>query len=565
MWWNLPTEIVDRIVELVSFLDYVALTQTSRTLRSLLDNRHLLLVTLSSTYGRTITAYEWDSVAEAPSRALLWEKFCRLLLFLLDVERRCATTYNLLALNERRTSQDHTASDIEWRKLMHEAIIVYACDPAYFLPLMTELQLCWHDFREKAHDPVPDVSLTRLCWTRKLLELQNFSKAVRFFLKVDPESTLELEQCYFELSRCHLDFDRLAPLRTAKIAEMQAKVRVTLPIQSGELRFPSFHAYEHFIRALVETLAPCLTFHNTARTGMNILRVYNQELCNAKHMYFAILAKVLQETVFDRLLFNVQGRAVNIQAKVTPMFLMMDSFCVLVDLDFNSLSFYRTDALRGLAASGNSTAFRPLTHRDIIYSAFEVPETAHSLPTITSLNSWSNAEISTSKEKLRFLRTLLVPVMEEKNIEFSLFSTLLRKNEFYLYYNCVLAHLQRTDFIFFDYWDSLIQRIKSAEPSAEQIRLGTVVVNSVSDYVGAIVSFYNQSEGAEEKTSIVLPHDQVELSFALTPSITVVNAADLEDNLAAFLEWLMSNEGATHLGMFLFPRLIASNPIVFCT
>lgn len=564
MWWNLPTEVVDRILEFLSFSDYVSLTQTNRNLRSMLDNRHLYLVVLRTNYGEKIRNYEWDMKEDDLSRVQLLQHSHRLRQFLQDLELQCSTTYNLVLANEARYGSSEALSE-NWKKMLQLALSEYSSDPNYFLPIEAELEESLATFQTLTQQNTQSISITRICWIRKLQELQNFSKAVRFFLKADPDSTWNLEQCYFELSRCHLDFDHLATIRRAKLSEMRSKVHEILPISHGELNFVTLSSYQHFIRSLIEAILPCLNSSSSdSSQGRNILRVYSGEGYEPKPVFLSILAKVLQEEVFDRLRVRLINKLIpKVQVEVAPLFLIIDEIYVLVDLSFNSISVYSRATLARLSTSSSSSAMTPLTCREVVYRAFEIPDTARSVQSTSILKNWRASHFETSKEKLRFLRTLIVPVTEEKNIEYSLFSKLLRKNDFLLYYNCVLAQLERSDYILYDYTDWITQRIRNAIDDESSTGLGTLVVNTTSDYIGTVVGIYHQSQSSTEKSYNIIPHDKVEYSIALSSSISVINSDDLADDFPRFLEWLVSTEGMIHLGMFLFPRLQPGNPIKF--
>lgn len=588
MWWQLPTELIEHILDHVSFPDYVALTQANRELRRVLDTESLFLAVLESNYRQFIEAYDWPIDPDI-SKTTLWAAFGHLRVFFNSLDLLYPTldppdsslSEPLAPSGVSAPSADPLPAscflefhrlftngpalmDIGYRRkvLLDVGLNIFATHSIYSFPLVYYFEESQAQFQQMcagSEFPIA-IPLSRLSWSRRLLQLQNFGQAVKFFHGSHTSDTSDIEKCYFELSRCYNDFGSLAHHRSAKLTRMRAALRAKLPISRGELQFASSKAYNLFLQDLIATLLPYMTSRNShGGQGGNILRIYEGSGQESQLLHLSILAKLLRETVFDKLSFKISGGPAERKRVCSSMvFLIVGASYILVDFGQCVLSIYSEEDLGRLPVASITQAKTPMVCSDVIQRAFEWNESEADLVSNFDNINWNNCQLGTSQEKLRFIRTILIPISENRKLDYSHFSPLIHENDFFAYFFCAQAQVGQDTCETHQYFKHImsILTIRRSPTCGLSLKftIGDLVANTSSNYFGAILGFYDvlSEHGVYIET---LPFDRIERSVALEKSLKLLNTADLGTKLKPFLNWIVSTEGFNYAGMFLFSSL----------
>ncbi|KAM9930222.1 hypothetical protein OXX59_000654 [Metschnikowia pulcherrima] len=544
MWWRLPTELVDQILQHVSFDDYVSLTQTNAEARRLLDTGSQFLTVFRANFHEDIEAYEWD-IDSSVSKATLWTAVRKLRRFLDLIDSLYPQTVG-------------EPTDMGFDKHLETALLTFASQPEYFVPLIMEIRIATGHMRQNLAQALTGpalISISRISWLRKLLQLQNFLHAARFFLQKDPGDIVSVEKCYFELSRCYIDFASLARHRVKVLKQLRNEVRSLLPIPSGMLKFPSQNAYHVFLGGILKTIL--IGLNSTAyssNVGANILRVYKGLGSEAQELYAAIAAKIFQEEVFSKFTFEINGVVrKEVSVAVTPVWLVFDSTYVLINLTNITFKFMEKEAIRRIPHSDVEQTFRPVTTRAVLQRAFDADESEEGIPRDITRQDWSNMYYNTSIFKLRFLRTVLMNISESKTLSTSDFRPLYHKSDFLLYFYSTMVMLEntRTEITSFRHHAShLIQ----PDFHTKTFAFGDLILNHSSDYFGVVLGAHS-ARTEDENFLVTLPFDNIEKSVAQVSSLKHLHIAEFGDSFPEFIEWLLSTDGMTYAGMLFFPTL----------
>lgn len=548
MWWTLPAELVENVVSFLSFSDYVALTQTSSALRLALDCPLFFQCVIKANYGKLLEAYQMP-IVESLDKLTVWHATLELRSFLATLR----SSYPSAGLEGQSVGS----------VIPPQVLGRLACEPKYVIPVLEELGQSSQIFDELKDDksltafspcPISDPSdkltddrvfpVAPLAWTRQLLHLQNFTRAVCFFLENDPAKTADIERCFFEISRCYLDFTLLATSRTRFLKASAVWLQELLPFTTGSLHFPSVSSYKMFLHSLIICVWPHLSpsLSDEPASG-NILHVYARQTTESPVLYHAVVAKVLQDVVFSKISFVVAGASINTAVSVSPAFLIIGDYWILMTLGSSSVSIYEKRDLSRLPAASMASALTPLTYADVIERVFHLDSPAVPLSRTLASRNWTLAK--NSSEKLRFLRTILKEIANAKSLLLRDFSPLLRSRDFFLYYYCATRLIAPNEEA-----DTLGKFPAAAIPKGVtdfEYVPGDLVIKENYDYVGIVM---NKSQGF----LTILPHDNAAPSIASPESVRLVNNGDMHD-VAGFLHWLLSTEGMIYACMYFYPAV----------
>ncbi|GEQ67038.1 hypothetical protein JCM33374_g701 [Metschnikowia sp. JCM 33374] len=555
MWWTLPTELVDQILELISFDEYVSLTQISTEVRHILDNQDRFLVVLNANFGLDLDAYDWE-LSPSVTRVSLFAALNELRHFIRSVD--CVYPTN--------QTNDQTSLHEKRNETVIHALRTFATNPIYFLPLLLEFRAAQLALRQNANkalslkhglDSPITFSIARISWLRKLLQLQNFLHAANFFMNADPEDTSSIEKCYFELSRCYIEFSDLTKYRMMMLKDIRTNVRVFLDTASGN-SFPNKPAYRAFLadilRIILSTLNPAQA---SPGCGGNILRVYKGVGRESASIYMSIVAKIFQEEIYGRFVFDIGGeKRRNPPVLVAPLFLILDDIYVSINFSTNSWNFYEPENLTRLPTATLRDAIMPATTQSVLMRTFDSDESEISSPSDLLNQDWSNMHFNTSMIKLRFLRTILTSLCENKSLSSTRFRPLVHRSDFFLYFYSTMSLLEgpETEIPSFQEHTSYLSESQHKTP---KFNTGDLIVNQPSDYFGVVLGNSPRRLDGGMLVS-TLPFDNIEKSVALHTSVKHVCLEDLGQSFPNFLLWLMSTDGMAYAGMFLFPELRVS-------
>ncbi|RKP32778.1 hypothetical protein METBISCDRAFT_21046 [Metschnikowia bicuspidata] len=556
-WWQLPPEILDLIFTKLLPADYVKFYRLCNKKHFLNDPARLLAV-LGSNFGAEIEAFEWDPVhditteqfteaadkfsefvsnvvkslhgianAEHHGHSVPLARDYRALLDLVT-QVACSNTHPIVALHHLRTV------DIEWNAQL-SSIYMHSLVSPYTL------------------------NVAQSSWSRHMFHMQQFAACVRFFHRADPNTHRDLERCYFELSRCHLEFGLLAPCRVKKLRQLRTQVANFTGVHSGGLLFASSSAFQDYLRSVVFIILRILKPQDPLPTeNGNLFRFYKGETRAEMEICLAVVGKILQEEVFDKIVLQTpEKRYSHVTVKISPKFIIAgDMYISLSQKDF-SVSVYHEEQVLSLAAS----ILRPLRYIDAVRTFSHIDSTLRAFQCAARSElvnkDWQGEKISTCPERLRFVRTLMISVCQREDLPMTILKTLTRYPDFYLYHACaktLVGLLEEHDTV-----DSFIPALSAGDIQH------SLFVNIRSHYLG--IRLKMREDAASDWTSRdtnchVLPIDSLEVSVAQEESIQSLGATDFGAAFPEFLRWLLCTEGVSLVTRFFLPRLCISESLI---
>lgn len=573
MWWQLPTEIINEILQFISFDDYVALTQTSSIIRRILDTQHQFYVVLDANTGADLRANELNCWSNKP---LIWKGLGQIRKFLKLVDSIYPTNmvdpYSGAEIRKNRDQVIQTALDL------------FVTHSNFLIPTLLEFKLAQTELERNAAEALihpKTFSVSRITWLRKLLQLHGFARTVEYSMsdESDEKSTFSLiEKCYFELSRCHIDFTELARYRGITLSRIRRDIRQFLPISCGKLKFRTMASYHTFLAQAIKIILRHL-HPKTFKPGFagNILRIYKGLGGETNVPYLAILAKVLEEEIFAKLAFDVGGKIVKIDDRfITSTFLVLGPAFVLIDLGTGECKFYEKNDLSRFPENIRPQITKKITVRTVIQRAFDseeirVPNTQEFLQ-----QDWSNMHYSTSMIKLRFLRTILLEIHDSKALNENDFRPLIHNSDFFLYFHTaktiLLAELRKNSYtnlsnpsitpgqdlsvkiLSFHNTTEHFSCTFASQSEQEQFASGDIIVQLNAEYFALVLGPEPHSVNGDRFISTLL-FDHIEECSSLFLSLSNLSASQFGESFIPFIKWLISTDGLCHAGMFLFPNL----------
>lgn len=542
-WLDLPDELVRQVLEQISFEDYVALTQTSRKYRATLEPRVYFQFVMHASFSEAVLAYDW-SIDPSMTRAALLESLKRLRHFLAQVN------YVLMKSPSMTIESGHL------HYLLQQTFTEFATNEVYFFPIVSELSR-YKSLERKSSDR-NKIQVWKGAWLRKLLQLQNFSKAVKFWSNLQPEH--DIERCYFELSRCYNDFDKLAPARAILLASLREEIRRYLPSADGVvLKMPYFGIQVVVVTILEKLLARMKIGSNHVGSGGNILRVYSGYGHESELVYLSIIAKILDEEFRQKFRID-EGNGVlpDIPVTCSEMAITVFGCTFLLDWKEYTCSFWR----KVLLETSGSYVTRPITVSDVIRRSFDAGENILTRYDDLSTKDWTRLPCHTSKEKLRFLRTLLIPIKEGRQLDRGQLTPLLHKSDFFLYYYCAEA---ASGSLTFDSEETLLLLTRRYESFTRQLKkkwdhtgfqIGDLVLHRTLNIFGIIShTLFRREAGSLTFLLRMFPLEYVGDFAVPLDAIELVSPKALGDKLWPFLTWAMMSDGYINTAMFTCPVL----------
>lgn len=515
-WWHLPTEVVDLVLKQVSFLDYVALTQTNASLRELLNNTRVLELVLSANFAQKIDSFEWSfsDIDKCLQKNNLWKSYCELDRFLLSVD------YPLIDSISLPSAQ----------LFLLQNIYRFTTNETYFIPIIIIYEELIEHLRELSVKQTPKILISRVSWARLLMHLQNFRKAIRFFEDTDDEIPLLIERAFFEVSRVDLNFPQLAKNRTIKLYHIRQQVRKFLPISKGSITFANWSAFFKFLKDLVLVIVRALPKPKSQSPALNILRAYEGDGTPGQEMIMSIVAKIMTEEVFKKFSIKVDNRLTKLSVRSSSLLIWVGPIEVRLTTDPVDVQMFA----RRVDPNSIQSPLAPLTIGQMLKNIDTSDQNLY--PIICYELYWKPSNMRWKYFITLFEETLsnkpLSPCFGYKGDLLSFFysSTILDK--------IGIASEEMVEFEFF----SLLDVPKGN--CSEKYQMGQIVTNPNLGYIGPVILV-----DEENKLYRLCPHDFTRISIAHESSLIPVEHKQEGDLI---VNWLMQSEGFVFSGVFLF-------------
>lgn len=422
------------------------------------------------------------------------------------------------------------------------------------------------DLEDLENSKIAEINVSRRAWIKYLLHFHQFSCCVEFFHKCDPNSYENIEKAFFQLSRCHLEFSTLAHHRLFKIRAVRKELAKVNAFYSGKIYFNSIQAYYNYLRGIVFIILKKFNpTHYAAPVDGNLLNYYKGETQAPRLLCLAIIAKFLQEDILDKFTlvtreFSLKGAKV----KISSHFLIINDTYISVSQEDLSVSVYSRRQIEG---THSKLQMKPVRILDIVESAFN-SETSTSPINVESLahadpSNWSIEKLGTSKERLRFLRTLVVSICRHEADTFASFKPLITNHDFYYYYvgACYILNVPVANF---DY--NFFAAPTTLKPGHESL-VHRIVYNPRSEYLGVVLVAHDNSNAfgvSRQGFFQVVTFDSIESSVALEENLQSVEVAHFPNTLSLFLKWLTCSEGISYACRYCFNVLKVKEGKIEC-
>lgn len=515
-WWHLPTDIVDHVLEHISFPDFVALTQTNSALRHLLDNTRMLQLVLSANFAELIDSFEWSftDLDECLQKQNLWKSYLELDSFLKFRDSPIV---------------DFSSPPSNYKRLLEE-IHKLTTSERFFIPLVIIYYELAANLKSGLITKKPRISISRFSWAQLLMHLQNVQRAVLFFHNVGNEIPLLIEKAFFEFSRSDLNFPQLAKSRTKALYNIRKQVRQFLPVSNGIIIFPDWPSFFQFLKELVMVVVKALPKAKGQYHAMNILRAYDGDGIAGKDMNMAIIAKILTEEVFKKLRIKVSHQLVKLSVRPSAVMIWVGPIEVQIVTDPPDV--------------------RVFTQR-VDTNNLQLPLVPLNVPRLLKNIDTSDRHCGDSLS----YDFPWKPAGRRRKFFVDIFSESMKSNS--------LTHLTSCDddLLSFFYYSSIMgtagmegpcadffarcfNLLRSSEESiTAKYKLGQLVINLHLGYMGTIVLVQNES-----KVYSLLPHDFTRFCVAQEPSLTQLDLKQAGN----ILPWLTQSEGFILSGVCLF-------------
>lgn len=341
--WDLPTDLLDLVLAHLSIEDYVHLLHTSKRLRLLLNTSHHYQIVWKANFSEILEAHEFPYNEAEQMNTSVFE----LIALIKEIEAVLDKIQKAMeCLKESEAvPNDSTSSLLSWRQIdsfLNQVFSRYAVDENFFIPVVFVAMKYWKDFCVATECSFGSYDISRMCWSRQLLHLQNVNLAVNFLRRSLPDDTDDMERFLFEVSRFDYGFPELSKVRMAQIKKLRHLTRRIIPIPGGTLMFPSERHFLSFIGSLANKLTAVIERRPQRdrydqSTGINILREYNGQNAEPAIFRVAMLAKILHEEVFGKLRFQIGSEIHTFTPKISQQLIMFGKY--RLRLRTNSTSF----------------------------------------------------------------------------------------------------------------------------------------------------------------------------------------------------------------------------------
>lgn len=563
-WWNLPPEVIDLILSKLQTSDFRNYYHfCGHPCKEVLNNPGHLATVLRSNYGADIEAFEWEV---APK--LTTEEYTRAFNKYSSDVTYIATS--LFSFGCKLNTNNEVFKDFQ--DLMN-LVTRLSCSDAHPIIAWLHMKMTEEDtanalkkLKNSPHKGCVKVAVP--AWSRHLQHMQQFGICVKFFRDTDPDTRRDIEKCHFEISRCRLEFDLLAHYRLKKLKDLREHVAKFKIYNAGRVSFTSTESYYDYLRSVIFTILRVMQpKRHPAPESPNLLRYYKGETYALLEICYAVIAKILQEEIFDNMVLQTPDRVLqNVTVKVSPQFLIVDDTYISVSQKDFSVSVYNIAQLQ--RENLTPAVLKSLRYLDVLRRTSHVvnlEKPAMNFANMDALkkNQWSLKKSFTSNERLRFMRSLLILVCSRENLPMSMFQVFGRYFDFYLYYACAKTLLGQAE----DYTSDRSQFSAASQALLPQVansqgaNRSKLVLNTRWRYIGlefGATSATSPDTGNPQPSAFIIPTDSLEVLPIQDMNLPILQPLVFESKLRSFLKWLLRTEGISVVNRFFLWNLIVS-------
>lgn len=334
--WELPTDIIYTVLENVSFMDYVNLMFTCKTLHELLDKRRVFELVWKRNFGARKRLYEWPISDER-----LMKGGWRQLYTSINRLERQLSRYDSMLDFAKRTNEEKLARFTS-QVLLQALWKIVANDRGYLCAIMHFEDTEWDKFCKATEEKRESYNIFRVCLSKKLLYQQNFNFAMEFFLRSKKFYHRDLEKCLFEMSRFDFNFEELAQIRQDKLATMRRLIRENVGQKDAVVECQSVEEFHDLMFKLAHYVLQDISETDHTYVSTNVLREYSGQQRRPKLYRLAILAKLIEE-FFTNTVVNFQGTRYRHEIRMSTAELVTGSFRYKLNDDFNGIELIEDD------------------------------------------------------------------------------------------------------------------------------------------------------------------------------------------------------------------------------
>lgn len=563
-WWSLPPEIVDLVLSNVlttDFRNYYHLC--GDPCKQVLNDPGHLATVLRSDYGADIEAFGW-AVPEMTTEEFTtaFNKY------------NADVTYVAKSLFSFGCNQVKGAPTLEAFEALMRLVTRLSCSEsnpiiAWLHQKMTDTETAEALATLKTDaDSSFSMEVAIPAWSRHLQHMKQFAMCVRFFRDTDPNTRRDIERCHFELTRCRLEFDLCAHYRTRKLKQLREHVAKFRIYHTGRVLFSTTESYYGYLRSIIFTILRVMQPKPTVESeNADLLRYYMGECFAPLEICYSVIAKILQEEIFDNMIFQTpDGILKNVTVKVSPQFVIVDDTYISVSQSDMSVSVYDKTQLQ--QANISPSVYKALQYLDVVRRMSHVdpekPALDYSDKRKLKRNSWSLKNVTTCKERLRFMRTLLISVCSRKDLPVTMFNTLHPCYDFYLYHACARTLLGQDDYEGVD--DFLFRAAKFLPSNSDRLKSKQtrLVLNPRWSYIG--LRFGQKNEISPNANSVgsadVLPTDSLDVFQVGDAFLQPLKPGDFGKRLRKFINVLLRSEGTTVAMRYIRWNLLISKDFI---
>lgn len=344
----MPENVFHRILESVSFPDYVHLMCTCKEAYSAMDNENTYKVVWNTHFDRIVKSYRYpvhNTMAANPWRDVNFK-----IKEILRHIRKLRKEY----LAEYRSGR---YINVDLLKKAEGAMKSIVEDSGFFVPLIFLSTVYWDQFCQATIDRVP-YDMFMMCITKNLLYMLNVHIAHKYFknLRSGTRDGVEVLKCLFEISRLDFGFPDLAAKRLDVFEKVSRTQLDGITRRDGYLIFQTQKAFCDFVTKTCDSVLSHLPLCDYDNGGRNILREFSHPTGQTQLFTLALLADYLSEALFKKFKFDIDYS----REELLNIEIGSDVLCI------GALRFKLAQDLRKVYHTEESAEITPLSYKSAI-------------------------------------------------------------------------------------------------------------------------------------------------------------------------------------------------------
>lgn len=335
---------VHRILQNISFNDYVHLMYTCKSAFAALDNDEVYKVVWDTHFDRKVKSCEWpafNSMEWNPWRDVYFRSQ-----ELLRHIRNLRGEYLAVYENGEYVNAGLVAK-------AEKLVSMMVMNSVFLVPLVHLSTVYWEEFCQATIDRVP-YDMFMMCITRYLLHLLNVHIAHSYFMTMtqDTKDGVKVLRCLFELSRLDFGFFDLAAKRQEVFEKVSRTQLDGTTRRDGYLVFASHDRFEEFIANTCNHLLSLLPKCDKTHGGRVSLREFSHPTGIAHLFTLATLADYISTRIFEKHKVEINGALIRQRIEIAAEVLSV-----------GGSRFKLAENLRTLNPIGHNTEYVPLSYK----------------------------------------------------------------------------------------------------------------------------------------------------------------------------------------------------------